>query len=239
MNILISILKIAWLGFWLGLMTLIVIIPIFISALFVSTGNFVFWMSRIWTWVILKLTGIKTRIRGIENIDKGRNYIIIANHQSHFDILALISTLGIQLRWVAKKELLKVPFFGQGLYLARAIFVDRTNKRRAIESIRDGIKGLPKGVSIVFFAEGTRSPDGKFRPFKKGGFMAAIETGTPILPVTVNGSRDVLPKGSVVYHRECMEVVVGKSIDSRSFTKKEINDLISLTRDIIISNFKA
>jgi 1-acyl-sn-glycerol-3-phosphate acyltransferase len=187
----------------------------------------------------LKITGIKTQIRGIENIDRGRTYIIIANHQSHFDILALISTLGIQFRWVAKRELLKVPVFGQGLYLARAIFVDRTNKRRAIESIRDGINGLPKGVSVIFFAEGTRSPDGKIRPFKKGGFMAALATGTPILPVTIKGSRDVMPKGSIVYHRGCLEVVVGKPIDSKGFDKKEINDLMDLTRGIIISNFKA
>ena len=126
-------------------------------------------------------------------IRKGQAYIIISNHQSHFDALALVTMLDIQFRWVAKKELLKIPIFGQALYAARNIFVDRSDSQKAVKSIQDGIKRLPPGVDILFFAEGARSPDGTLQAFKKGGFMTAIKASIPILPVSVNGSWKVLP----------------------------------------------
>ena len=159
------------------------------------------------------------------------------NHQSEFDILALVTTLGIQFRWIIKQELRKVPMFGYALYAARNIFIDRSDPSRAVQSIHAGVDRLPAGVSVMFFAEGTRSADGSIQAFKKGGFMLAIEKGLPVLPVTVNGSRRVLPKKSLVFHPGPIEVVVSDPIPTRGY-HETMPALIERTRQAIIGNFR-
>jgi 1-acyl-sn-glycerol-3-phosphate acyltransferase len=174
-------------------------------------------------------------IEGKERIKKGQAYVIIANHQSHFDTLALVTTIGVQCRMVAKKELLKFPLFGYAIYAGRHIFVDRSDREAAIRSIREGMNRLPRGVSVVFFAEGSRSPDGVVGRFKKGGFFAAIDSGLPILPVAINGSRSVLAKGSMVFYPGRIEVVVGDPIETHGLRADDVEDLVKMTRDRIIS----
>jgi len=237
MDILVRISKVIWVGFWAGLATLIIFLPMVVAASLSSTGNLAFTISRGWAWVMLQVTGVRLEIRGREHIQTGQSYIIISNHQSHFDILALVIRLGIQFRWIIKKELRAVPLFGFALYKSRNIFIDRSNRDKAVQSIHDGVKRLPAGVSVLFFAEGTRSPDGRIQPFKKGGFTTAVESGLPILPVTVNGSRTVLPKGTLAFMRSPIEVVVGEPIDTKRYRHDTLDTLITITRDTIISNF--
>jgi 1-acyl-sn-glycerol-3-phosphate acyltransferase len=237
MDLLSRILKILWLGLWLGLATLTMFAPVTVSALLDSTGNLPFSLSKVWAWITLKVTGVRPEVRGREKIRKGESYIIIPNHQSHFDALALVTTLGIQFRWIAKKELLKVPLFGHALYLSRNIFIDRSDKKTSIKGIREGMNRLPPGASALFFAEGTRSPDGMIQEFKKGGFATAIERGLPILPVTINGSRKALPKGSIVFYPGQIEVVIGDPIEAKGYTVNRLEELVNKTRDIVISNF--
>lgn len=233
-----SIIKIFWLSFWLGLATLILAPPVTSSALLGSTGNFSFILTKLWAWIILGAAGCRPKISGKEKIKKNQSYIIISNHQSHFDALALVTTLGIQFRWVVKKELLKIPLFGQALYAARNLFVDRSDTKKAIKSIENGVKRLPPGVSILFFAEGSRSADGKLKAFKKGGFVTAIGTGFPVLPVTVKGSMKVLPKGSLVFYPGPIEVVVGEPIDTLGYAREGLEDLMQQTSEVIGSNIK-
>jgi len=236
MELILSVIKVLWLIFWLGLATILLAPLVMASSFLGSTGNVSFVLTRVWAWVILKVAGCGPFIRGKENIRKGQSYIIISNHQSHFDALALVTTLGIQIRWVGKKELLKIPLFGQALRAAGTIFVDRSSTEKAIRSIEEGISRLPPGVSILFFAEGARSTDGELQAFKKGGFVSAIRTGLPVLPVSVNGSRKILPKGSLVFHPGPIEVVVGHPIDTLGFAQKGLEDLIEKTRRVMISN---
>ena len=230
-------LKVCWIILLVSIDTLIFFFPVTLSAVLSSTGNLAFSFTKMWAWIILKLTGIRPEIRGKNRIIKNRSCVIIANHQSYFDAPAIILTLGIQFRWIAKKELLKIPLFGHALYMSRNIFVDRSNRDKAIKSIHDGVKRLPAGVSILFFAEGTRSPDGMIREFKKGGFITAIEHGFPILPVTVNGSRRILPKGSLVFQPGPVEIVVGNPIHTQNYTLDRLDELIQRTKDIIESHF--
>jgi len=232
-----NILKIVWLFFWLIFFTLLLFIPIITAAMLGKTGNTAFSITRLWAMGILAVTGTRTTVRGKENIDKSRSYIIISNHQSHFDILAIVVRLGIQYRWIIKKEIRKVPLFGYALHASRNIFIDRSNRQSAISSINDGVDRLPPGVGVLFFAEGTRSPDGTIREFKKGGFVTAVEKGLPILPVTVNGSRKVLPKHRLVYRSGKIEVVVAKPIETVDCTPETIDALVKKTRDTIIANF--
>jgi 1-acyl-sn-glycerol-3-phosphate acyltransferase len=232
-----SCLKIVWLACWAGLATLALFLPITLAALSSRTGNLAFQISRGWAWVMLKAAGVRTRVRGKEKIERGRGYVVIVNHQSLYDIPALVTALGIQFRWIIKKEVLKVPLFGHALHASRNIFIDRSNRESAIESIHRGMARLPRGTSLLFFAEGTRSPDGEIHDFKKGGFVTAIEGKLPILPVTVNGSRKVLPKKSVVFQPGTIEVVVGDPIDTAGYTDVRLQELMRSTRNTIISNY--
>lgn len=237
MDTLVRISKVIWIGFWAGLATILIFVPIVVVASLSSTGNLAFAISRGWAWTMLMVTGVRTEIRGREKIRRGQSYVIISNHQSHFDILALVIRLGIQFRWVIKKELLAIPLFGFALHKSRNIFIDRSDRDKAMQSIRDGVERLPTGVSVLFFAEGTRSPDGRIQPFKKGGFATAVEGGLPILPVTVNGSRKVLPKGALAFTRGPIEVVVGDPVETHGYTQDTLDELITITRDTIVANF--
>lgn len=168
-----------------------------------------------------------------KNITPGSRYVIISNHQSQFDILALVTSLRLQFRWVIKKELLRVPLFGWALYAARNVFIDRGNHEKALESIHKGVDRLPEGVSVLVFVEGTRSMDGTLGKFKKGGFMISVEKCLPILPVAVKGSRDILPKGSAVFTPGRIEVVLCNPVDPTGYTHDTINTLIGTTHGII------
>jgi len=239
MNFIFGIIKVVWLGFWLCSATLILFLPVTIAALLSRTGNLAFTLSKIWAWTVLRVTFTRSSIKGKEKIEKDTSYVVISNHQSHFDIPVLVTKLGIQFRWIIKKELLKVPLFGYALYASRNIFIDRSNKEDTIKSIHKGIQRLPKGTSLLFFAEGTRSPDGKIHAFKKGGFVTAIENKMRILPVTVNGSREVLPKGGVVFHSGAIELIIGEPIEASDYTGDTMEDLIQRTRDVVVSNFNS
>ena len=229
--------KVAWISLWAAIATLILFLPVAMAALLSRTGNLAFTLSKIWAHIMLKVTRVRPVIRGREKIRPGQSYIIISNHQSEYDILAIVTTLGIQYRWIIKKELRKVPMFGYCLYASRNIFIDRGDHEQAMQSIRKGLDRLPEGVSVMFFAEGTRSADGSIAPFKKGGFLMALERGLPILPVTVNGSRRVLPKKSLVFNPGTIEVVVADPIETRGYTRQNLQELVDGTRDVIISNF--
>lgn len=232
-----SFLKVMWLGLWAGIATLVLAVPIISAGLLSRTGNLPFSLSKLWAYTMLAVSLVRTEIKNRDKIRPNTSYIIISNHQSLYDIIALVTTLGIQYRWFIKKEILKVPLFGYGLYASRNIFIDRANTASAIESINKGIDRLPKGVSIMVFAEGTRSPDGKIHEFKKGGFVTAVRRNIPILPVTVNGSRKILPKGSLAFNPGKIQVVVGDPIETRGYTADTVDELIDTTRRLIIANF--
>ena len=229
--------KIIWLFFWLIAVTLLLFIPITLAALLSRTGNLAFQLSKIWAWTINKTLFVQASIRGREKIRPGQAYIIVSNHQSHMDIPSIITQIGLQFRWVIKKELLWVPLFGYALYASRNIFIDRSDRESTVNTLHKGVERLPPGVGILFFAEGTRSPDGQIQSFKKGAFVTALNTGWPILPLTVNGSRKVLPKGSYVFSPGRIEVVVGDPIDTSQYSEENMDLLIAKTRETILASF--
>lgn len=228
--------KVVWISLCAASATLVLFIPITVSALLSSTGNLAFSLSKIWARFMLAATRVKVTIRNKDRIRTGQSYIIISNHQSEYDILALVTTLGIQFRWIIKQELRNVPLFGYALYASRNIFINRADRQEAIKSIQSGMERLPYGASVMFFAEGTRSMDGSIQSFKKGGFVMAVEQGLPILPVTVNGSRRVLPKKSLTFNPGLIEVVVADPIETKGYTHEQVQRLIDRTRDVIIGN---
>jgi 1-acyl-sn-glycerol-3-phosphate acyltransferase len=237
MKSLYKVICVAWLGLWVGIATIILGIPVMIAGLLSRTGNLAFSISKLWAYTMLAVSFVRTEIKNKDKILKGTSYIIISNHQSLCDIIVLVTTLGIQYRWIIKKEILKLPIFGYALYASRNIFIDRSNTTSAIESINKGFDRLPEGVSVMVFAEGTRSPDGQIHEFKKGGFITAVARKISILPVTVNGSRRVMRKGSFTLMPGKIQVVIGNPIDTSGYTNDTISELIDKTRQTIMANF--
>jgi 1-acyl-sn-glycerol-3-phosphate acyltransferase len=229
--------KLIWLGFWLLTVTIVLFMPIVMAAVLSKTGGLAFNLTKLWAWIILTVTRTRISVTGRHNIKEGQSYIIIANHQSHFDILALVCGLGVQYRWVIKQEIRKIPLFGYALHASRNIFIDRSDHQSAIRSINEGMDRLPDGAGVLFFAEGTRSPDGQIHQFKKGGFTIALERQLPILPVTVNGSRKLLPKNSMVFSSGTIEVAISAPIDTSGYTTETIAQLIEKTRNAVVEKF--
>lgn len=201
-------LKAIWIFSWAILLTLLLFLPIVIAALAGKRGDAAFHGTQIFARVILKVCGIRLVVRGREHIQLNQRYVILSNHASYFDPPALVLALGLQYRWVIKKELRKVPLFGLALETSRNLFIDRARGSDALESIKQGVAQLPDGTGILMFPEGTRSWDGQLLPFKKGGFVIARDGQLPILPITVRGSHDRLPKGQAAFTPGVIEIVI-------------------------------
>ena len=170
----------------IGLLSIPVCSAVIILAPLDPTGRLGYRIGSVWTWAILKIGGIRLRVRGLERLNPHRPYIFIANHQSYIDIPIMIQALpGFQLRWIAKKELIWVPLFGWALWCAKHILVDRFNFSKATASLKNAEERIRDGASVVIFPEGTRSAQGELLPFKRGGFVLAIKTQTPLVPVTI------------------------------------------------------
>ncbi|EHJ04535.1 MULTISPECIES: lysophospholipid acyltransferase family protein [Marinobacter] len=226
-------LKAAWILFWAILLTLILFFPIVIAALLGKRGDAAFHGTQIYAWIILKVCGIRLKVRGRENIEPGQRYVILSNHASYLDPPALVLALGLQYRWVIKKELRKVPLFGLALEASRNLFIDRSKGSDALESIKRGVGQLPDGTGILIFPEGTRSWDGKLLPFKKGGFVIAQDGELPILPVTICGSHQRLPKGSAAFSSGDIEIVIHPPMASGALP---LDDLMTDVRNSIASS---
>jgi len=161
------------------------------------SGNFVHYIGKFWSRLNIYLGFCRVKVRGKEHLDPEKAYIVVSNHQSFFDVCALIGYLPLQLRWVVKAEIRKMPVFGYALQRMGHIYVDRVRGDSIRRSIEKAAQKIKEGTSVVFFPEGTRSEDGKISKFRKGGFILAQESGYPILPITINGSRFVLPKNTL------------------------------------------
>jgi 1-acyl-sn-glycerol-3-phosphate acyltransferase len=181
-------------------------------------------LSQVWAYVNLSLTGVHVRAEHRAPLDPSRPYVFMSNHASHFDVLAVVAALpAFHLRWVAKRELLDIPVFGWALRRAGHIIIDRSNPEQAVASLRAARAQMETGVSVMIFPEGTREGhDQELLPLKKGGFMLAIETGVPIVPIAVRGSRAILPRDDWRIHGGEMEVIVGEAIEVASLDRETL-----------------
>jgi 1-acyl-sn-glycerol-3-phosphate acyltransferase len=202
-------------------------------------GKRVYRINQIWTWLILRVGGISIKVSGLENIEPGQQYIFMVNHQSNIDIPVLIQGLiRFQLRWIAKRELLWVPFFGWAMWATKHIAIDRSDPLAAVKSLQRAKERIAAGISIVVFPEGTRSRDGRLLRFKKGGFLLAVQTGTKIVPVTINGSADVLPAGGWRLRTGAVEVFVDKPIAVVGYRAGKLRALTEQVRATIASHLR-
>jgi len=195
-------------------------------------------VARFWARILLRVCGVRVEVEGQDNFDPKRPYVFMSNHQSHLDICAILGFLPAQVRFIAKKELYKIPLFGLTLRALGHVRIDRDDRAQAFASYDKAAEQIRSGTSIFIFAEGTRSPDGNVGPFKKGGFVLAIKAGVPIVPITISGGRKLLPKQKLVFRKGVMKMVIAKPIDTACYQLENKEELIERVRHTIISNLR-
>jgi len=189
---------------------------------------FYFWVNPFW----------KIDFTGKENIRKGQAYIIISNHQSAMDI-ALLYRLWMHFKWVAKREIFRIPVIGWNLWLNRHIAIDRNSIKGALKMMKEAETHLKMGSSVLIFPEGTRSADGSIKRFKDGAFVLAQKTGFPILPVVINGTREVVSKESIrIKGRQRLSLQVLPEISPDYYNGKSIFELTAEMQQRITDEHK-
>ncbi len=222
---------------WTIMATLFFGIIAILASLPDKSGNLAHRVARIWADSILHVSGIRARVKGLKNINPSEPYIYMANHQSNFDIPVLLAYLPVQFRWLAKAELFKIPLFGLAMKRVGYIPIDRSDFRSAIKSLKKAAETIRKGTSVVIFPEGTRSMNGQIRSFKKGGFIMAIDSKVPIVPVIVHGTRKIMPKTTLRIQPNNVLIDIKKPIRTADFTRKEKDQLMSHVRNLICESF--
>ncbi len=154
------------------------------------------WFARFWGRLGIRLAALKVEVSGAEHIPDGP-IIVMSNHASNFDILAMLGYFPRPLSWIAKKELFKIPVFGWSMRRGGYIPLDRGDGRKALKSMDEAAQQIKAGSSVIIFPEGTRTRDGRMLPFKRGGFLLAVKAGVPVVPVSISGSFAINPGGSL------------------------------------------
>jgi 1-acyl-sn-glycerol-3-phosphate acyltransferase len=194
-----------------------------VSSLWDHHGYFAHKCARVWSRLILKTTGVRVTVEGLERLTPGTTYVFVSNHQSIYDTPVLFASLPYQLRIIAKESLARFPVLGWHLKRGRHLFVDRRHPDRA------GILGrwrslVTEGLSLMIFAEGTRSPDGRVARFRAGSFLLAIEAGLPIVPLAVIGTRQVMPKGRLQTEPADVRLVIHDPIPAPVIAAPTVRD---------------
>ncbi|MBN1118413.1 MAG: 1-acylglycerol-3-phosphate O-acyltransferase [Bacteroidales bacterium] len=227
---------------WLLLLPVMVINTIIFGLIAVVVSSFVnqrvgsYYGGVVWSRFNAMITPMFVSVKGKENIKEGVSYIVVPNHQSLYDIFLIYGWLGLDIKWIMKKELEKIPGLGFGSKKVGHIFIDRSNQIAAMRSLEEAKKKLVDGTCVVIFPEGTRSAAGKLRPFKRGAFKMAIDLGLPILPVTINGTKNILPgKAAVDILPGKATLTIHKPVELAGYSAESMPQLMLNVRDIIES----
>jgi len=210
----------------------------FITYPFDRKGRAGHYYARLWGKAALLANRVKVKIEGIERLNGKGPYIFMSNHQGSYDIFALLGHLPYQFKWLAKKELFSIPFFGWTMAAVGYISIDRGGTRDTVEAMNVAAQKIREGMSVVIFPEGSRSPDGLIQPFKKGGFTLAIKSKIPIVPIAISGSRDIMPKDKLTAASGEIRMLVDHPIEIQHCSLKDRESLMKKVRETISKNFK-
>jgi 1-acyl-sn-glycerol-3-phosphate acyltransferase len=194
-----------------------------------------FYAAVPWAKIILWVCGARVKVKGQENVDRDEPRIYLSNHQSYFDIFALLACLPADFKFILKQELMRIPLFGFAMKRARYIAIDREEPRKAVKSINEAVSKIKKGSSMLIFPEGTRSEDGKLQPFKTGGFRLALKAGCDVVPVAITNSRNIVPKKSLKINKGTIAMNIGTPISVKDYTKKDMDKLMAHVREAIVN----
>ncbi|MDR1121570.1 MAG: 1-acyl-sn-glycerol-3-phosphate acyltransferase [Dysgonamonadaceae bacterium] len=230
---------------WLPVFAVISVLTALITTLGCLCGGekyFAYYPGMIWSRLVCILSLCPVKITGREKLNKKQSYIFAANHQSIYDIFLIYGYLGQAIKWIMKKSLRKIPFIGKACETAGFIFVDNSSPKAAVKTVEEAEKRLVNGASVVIFPEGSRTPDGKMRNFKKGAYQMALDLKLPIVPITINGSFDVMPIHSYLLNPHKIELIIHDPIHTSGYVSDDLRQLSSnirelqtLSRDKIVS----
>lgn len=224
---------------WVGLVLLVVTIPLAILTMLValirSNARMLDGIIRLWARSLVRAAAIDLRAEGTEKIDRRQRYILIANHYSYFDIPCIFVAIPQPIRFMAKISLFKIPIFGWAIGRAGFIPIDRKNRRTAVKSFELAGERIRKGNTVVVFPEEGRSRERAMRPFQRGGFLLALRSGLPILPVAIDGTYDVFCAGAKRIRPGPVTVRVGTPIPTEGLTVREKDRLLRESRTQILS----
>jgi 1-acyl-sn-glycerol-3-phosphate acyltransferase len=196
------------------------------------------WCARLWCRMIARTAGARVRVHGAQHIQPGTSYVFLSTHQSYMDIPAMLGYLPAQLRIAAKKVLFRIPFMGWHLTRAGHIPIDRSSTENAVSSMQKAAGYLRRGICAFVFPEGTRSRDGYLHKFKKGGFKLAIQSGAPIIPITIIGSRQVLPPDEIIFRPGPIDMYVDAPIPTNGLTDEDLEALMENVYNIMGKHFR-
>ena len=222
---------------WTILATLLIGTLTIIIGYFSRTGDLPHLLARFWGRTILWVSGVRVTVKGRHNIQPDRSYIYMANHQSNFDIPVLIAALPVQFRWLAKAELFKIPLFGGGMKGCGYISIDRSNRESAFESLKRAAETIRNGTSVLIFPEGTRSFDGRIQMFKKGGFVLTVDAGVPIVPLIIEGTGSIMPKGCKSISSGNVTLDILPPVDSSIYDRRNKDALIEKIRRLMCNRY--
>jgi 1-acyl-sn-glycerol-3-phosphate acyltransferase len=205
---------------------------------FHRSGELFHALAKAWARSVLFVCGIHVRVRGLEKLDRSRNYVYVSNHASLFDIPVIIATIPGQVRIVYKRELERIPFFGWGLKWGSYIGIDRVKGSHAAKSLEEAAEKIRKGASVLLYAEGTRTTDGKLQPFKRGAFNLAVRAGVSVVPLIVNGTFRILPKHSLTVNPGTADLILEAPIEIRNGKGKDVElELMEQVHSAITRNY--
>jgi 1-acyl-sn-glycerol-3-phosphate acyltransferase len=228
-----------WAFFVAAILLLVIGLPILIVAWIMRRPTVVYPWARFGARSWLRLCGVKVRVRGREHIDSNQTYVFISNHRSYLDTVTLFDYVMPRMGMLAKKELLKVPIFGQGMSMVHTMAIDRSNRERALKTVRAATEKIKAGISFGVFAEGTRAMPGQLLPFKKGGFYMAIEAGVPIVPVVMKNTDVLMGKGTNLLQPGTIDMVILAPIPTEGFTADgDVSELVKTVRNSIAEELK-
>jgi 1-acyl-sn-glycerol-3-phosphate acyltransferase len=190
---------------------------------------------KAWAWILHVATGVRSRAVGLDNVPATGSYVVVCSHTSHLDGPAIALALPHPVYFVIKKELAQIPLWGHAALKIGFLAVDRSDSEQARREMARAIDTIRAGRRVLVFAEGTRSPDGHLQAFKKGGFHLAVDAQVPILPVAVNGSYRLFPKGALAARPGRLEVAVGPPIATAGLTTEDVGALVEQTREAILA----
>ncbi len=183
--------------------------------------GFLYWLGMGLAYAGPRVAGARVKLVGLEKIDRAGTYIFMSNHVSNLDPILLCPLIPGRTSILAKKAIWRIPILGKALDLAEIVPVERENRESAIQSVRRAGEVMRHGVHMTLFPEGTRSRDGRLLPFKKGPFHLAAETGVPIVPVTVLGTLEMMPKGKTIVRGGTATLIFHQPIDPKQFSSRE------------------
>ena len=225
----------AWSWFVAAMLLLLFAPPVLLLGILFKKQDWIYWWANWGARNWLRLTGVKVRVVGREELDPNQTYVFVSNHQSYLDAAPLFAYTGRRMGMIAKKELLNAPILGYGMGFVNVIAIDRSNRDRAVESLKVATERLRAGISFGVCPEGTRAKPGEMLPFKKGAFHMAAQAGVPIAPIALKNADKLMGKGTGEAWPGMIEMVFLPPVETVSVrTDEDLTKLVRRVQEMIM-----